>query len=770
MNSGAAAAQLVGFKRHLRAEVSPGRGAYLFSEHGVTVLKGSQIETLAMLLDGTRNMYDLLGAVPSGMAPNQVASLLAQLAQAGLVTARSPLTSSLDEQTVAYWEAGDLDAAAAVASTAQQRLQLFTVGDIDEAGALTALRAAGLTVTNDFASSAVDLALSTADLSVVLCDDYLNLRLAEIDELHRAAGRPWLLAKPIGAKVWCGPVFQPPEPGCWHCLAVRSWGHRNAEACAQSALGRQGPARSPAASIRPLTATAMHLIALEATKWLAGYRYAGQRAVWTFDSFDLRGRHHEVQVRPQCPICGDPDLMRRQARRPVVIAPRRKSCYGGGGHRSAAPEQVLEQYRHLISPVTGIVKEIRRDDRGPAFFNAFRSGVNVASTVRNMDMLCSAMRAENSGKGITPLHAKVSALCEAIERYCGNFHGDEERVFGSLRSLGEVAIHPNTCQLYHERQYAARSAWNAEHPLFQYVCDPFDEDAVISWTPVWSLTQRRHRYLPTGLLYYGVPDDNGTHGRHYVHGDSNGAAAGSSIEDAVLQGLLELIERDAVAIWWYNRTRAPGVDLDAFSDPWLDELRSVYAGLGREVWVLDVTSDLGIPVMVAISRNISGGPEEIVFGFGAHLDPSVALRRALTELNQMMPILVSNVDNERPVPRDPDLEAWRHSATVGNQPHLVPDPGERPRVPGDYNYAPCEDLSEDVAAIQGKLEALGMEVLVLDQTRPDIGLPVVKVIVPGLRPFWARFAPGRLYDVPVCLGRLAEPTPYEELNPIPIFL
>lgn len=58
----------------------------------------------------------------------------------------------------------------------------------------------------------------------------------------------------------------------------------------------------------------------------------------------------------------------------------------------------------------------------------------------------------------------------------------------------------------------------------------------------------------------------------------------------------------------------------------------------------------------------------------------------------------------------------------------------------------------------------------LDQTRPDIGLPVAKVIVPGLRHFWARYAPGRLYDVPVRLGRLAAPTRYEDLNPIPLFI
>jgi ribosomal protein S12 methylthiotransferase accessory factor len=63
-----------------------------------------------------------------------------------------------------------------------------------------------------------------------------------------------------------------------------------------------------------------------------------------------------------------------------------------------------------------------------------------------------------------------------------------------------------------------------------------------------------------------------------------------------------------------------------------------------------------------------------------------------------------------------------------------------------------------------------LQLLVLDQTRPDIGLPVVKVIVPGMRQFWARFAPGRLFEVPVQLGRLRQQTPYEKLNPFPIFV
>jgi len=80
------------------------------------------------------------------------------------------------------------------------------------------------------------------------------------------------------------------------------------------------------------------------------------------------------------------------------------------------------------------------------------------------------------------------------------------------------------------------------------------------------------------------------------------------------------------------------------------------------------------------------------------------------------------------------------------------------------------DLSEEVRFCQSIVEREGLEMLVLDQTRPEIGLPVAKVIVPGLRHFWARFGPGRLYDVPVRLGWLQSPLTEDELNPIPMFL
>ncbi|MBP2325797.1 ribosomal protein S12 methylthiotransferase accessory factor [Kibdelosporangium banguiense] len=769
---GVPAGRVVGFKRHLRVEVIKGEAVYLFSERGVTALKGSDAETLAPLLDNTRDLPALLRDVPSGVAPEQVGRFIARLDEAGLLTLGPPPATGADERARAYWEAAGTDATTAVASTAGRRVQVIATGSTDPVPALAALREAGLTVQvgpqprdND---SRDGFALATddpADLSVVLCDDYLSPDLADIDAVHRAARRPWLLAKLVGAQVWLGPVFDVPDLGCWHCLATRLWAHRDAEAHVQAALGRVGPAARPVASLPALDTMATHMMALEVTKWLAGYRYAGQRGVWTFDSLDLTGRHHEFRRRPQCALCGNPTHMRTQARRPVVLESQPKSSDNAGGHRSLPPQRVYDRYEHLISPVTGVIKEITQHERGPSFFNSFRAGHNVAVS-RNLFSPHAAPRAENGGKGVTPLHGKVSAMCEALERHSGFFHGDEERVRGSYKSLRDQAVHPSTCQLFDQRQYPGRSAWNAAHSPFQHVPDPFDDNAVVDWTPVWSLTHERHRLLPTAMLYYGAPPESGSVS---LYADSNGNAAGSSLEDAVLQGMLELVERDSVAMWWYNRVTRPQVDLTAFGDQWIDELKAVYAGLNREVWVLDVTADSKLPTMVALSRRTDGGCEDIMFGFGAHLDPRVALRRALTEMNQLMPVVVDGPEGRYGWAEREPVEWWQ-TATIANQPYLLPDRTIRARVPEDYGYEPTTDLLDDVETVRRRVESLGLEVLVLDQTRPDIGLPVVKVVVPGMRSFWARFGPGRLFDVPVALGWLPRPTEYADLNPIPLFI
>jgi ribosomal protein S12 methylthiotransferase accessory factor len=159
-----------------------------------------------------------------------------------------------------------------------------------------------------------------------------------------------------------------------------------------------------------------------------------------------------------------------------------------------------------------------------------------------------------------------------------------------------------------------------------------------------------------------------------------------------------------------------------------------------------------------------------MLGFGAHLDPRVAVLRAVTEMNQML-TWAGSVESDPPGPLlDWETRTWLATATTANQPYLLPATGVPARLAAEYPRRWHDDLRDDLLLCQSLVEQNGLELLVLDQTRADVGLAVVKVIVPGLRHFWARFAPGRLYDVPRTLGWLTRPLDEDELNPIPMFI
>jgi oxazoline/thiazoline synthase len=403
--------------------------------------------------------------------------------------------------------------------------------------------------------------------------------------------------------------------------------------------------------------------------------------------------------------------------------------------------------------------------------HTYVAGHNFGCPSGGLRALRHALRSKSAGKGKSDAQAKASGLCEALERYSGLYQGDEPTLRASFHQLGKAALHPNACLLFSDAQYRERDAWNAAPSRFHWVPVPFDEAWEIDWTPVASLTQNETAYLPTAFCYYRYPLPPE---QRFCHADSNGNAAGNTLEEAILQGFLELVERDSVALWWYNRLPRPGVDLESFDDPYLLALRQHYRDRGRDLWALDLTSDLGIPAFAALSRRANSLPEGILMGFGAHLDPGVALLRAVTEMNQMLVNVerpaFSNGAGEEDTEYEQDVARWLREATLESEPYLAPDPRAAPRTRADFPRRESDDLREDVLTCVEIARQHRMETFVLDQTRPDIELRVVKVIVPGLRHFWRRLAPGRLYDVPVALGWLPAPLAEEQLNPISVII
>ena len=740
---------------HLEFRPIGGDQVLLVSESFNTLLNGQVHGDLLPLLDGRRTLGDIVAALEGAHPAAVVRTALAGLVAKGYVVSGA---YTMERGRAAFWSSLGVSP-----RRAEERLRESEVAVAGDDGHLARrLDAMGVATGG-----------GRKTLSVLVCADYLDERHDAVNRRHIASGTPWMLVRPRGMQALFGPVFAGGGGGaCWACLAYRLRGHQEVHDFLRSSAGEDAAFRPFAAE--PETLDAVYgLVAAEIAKWLVlGSTASVHARAISFDVARLRSEHHPAMRRPQCPACGDEELHRPDRPPvPVRLQPSPKGVRNSGGLRSVSPETTLARYRHLVSPVSGVVTWLARTtDETDPWLHVHWAGSNLALRTRKLSSLRRNLRSKSAGKGSTAHQSEASALCEALERYSGAFHGDEircRRRFADFAVAGEAAaVHPNEVQLFSERQLDDAERINARGHPYNVVPPRLDPQAEIDWSPVWSLTQDRHRYLPTSMLYGMTPEQRGSSD---LLADSNGCAAGNTLEEAILQGFFELVERDAFAIWWYNRLRRPEVHLDSLGDDYLASAPSYYRRLHRDIWMLDVTADFGIPAFVALSRRTDTEVEDIVYGAGAHTDPRIAALRAVCEMNQCLTWVPKPESGD---PRygvdDPMLLWWWKNARLAEHPWLAPAPDAAPRDVTEFPVPDTADLREELERCRALVESSGMEFLVLDQTRPDIGLPVARVIVPGLRHFWERLAPGRLYDVPVAMQWRERPLAEADLNPVPV--
>jgi ribosomal protein S12 methylthiotransferase accessory factor len=741
------------FRPHLHVEIVAGEGVFLLSDSRQTLLRGRLYELVAPWLDG-RTAEEVCYRLRGQASPAEVYFALTQMERKEYLCDEE---EALPAGQAALWSSQQVTPAAAARRLAECPVVVRAFG-VEVGPFLELLQSLHVRV----------VAEGPAD--VVLTDSYLRGDLEVCNAEALRCGKPWLLAKPLGRQVWMGPLFCPGKTACWECLALRLQANSPVATYLQRRNGHTGAIVNDRACTPATLQVAWGLAVNAVASWVVrGDLPELNGKVQTLDVPTWRLQTHTLVRLPFCAACGCPEEGEVRPFRPLILESRKKTFTRDWGHRVVPPEETLARHLHHVSPITGAVPMLERAaPAGDGVMHVYVAGTNRARPYWDLAHLRGDLRTLNAGKGTSDVQARASGLCEGLERYSGVFRGDEPRRRARMRELGEAAVPLDNCLLFSERQYRERDPRNATGSRFSFIPVPFDPEANVEWSPVWSLTRRDVRYVPTAFCYYDYPrSDEPT----YCIACSNGNAAGNTLEEAVLQGFLELVERDSVALWWYNRLRRPGVELDSFGEPYLGRLQAFLHKHGREFWALDLTADLGIPVFVSVCRRTDGPPEQIVFGFGAHLEPRVALLRAVTEMNQMLssPLLEPEGKRLGDPTADPETAHWLNTATAANQLYLLPASGPA-RTAASYLQVWADDVAEDVRACQALVERAGMEMLVLDQTRPEVALPVAKVIVPGLRHFWARFAPGRLYDVPVRLGWLPCPLAEEELNPVPMFL
>jgi oxazoline/thiazoline synthase len=729
--------QIPVFHGGLDLQVMSDQLAYLVGERDSFALRGELAVTVAGLIDGQRTVEQIV--MCGGDSGHDVHTLQAldELSAQGLIT---PLEAGRPRHEQAFWQSLT-GPGARLKRAPETRVALQSVGGLSTAALRSALEGAGVSCDD-----------AAADL-VVVTDDYLHPALASVRDERRRVGGRWLPVKAGGAVPWIGPVLGETSGPCWECL--RHWLRTNQPIHEIIRRDRKLDAYTGGslASVPASLGVASHLAALGIAGLLAAeaesHPLQGQLLELELPTLEIHW--HSVVKRPQCSECGDPLRMRATGSAPIRLQPTPRPHREDGGYRNVHPRVTYDKYKHLISRVTGAVTHVSpMPERDTPLRAVYTSGYRVTprgARRRQMDF-----RRPCAGKGKSIEQARASALCEALERYSGVYQGDEASERGSWAGLAPRAVHPNLLQHFSRSQQLHAGDQNHDVAPHRWVARPFDETLVLDWTSAWSLTYDQARLVPLAYCYSETPVGPEL---DYCRHNANGAAAGNGLEEAILQGLLELVERDAAAIWWYNRLIRPGFELETLADPYFRNLQRDYARLGWKIWALDLTHDLGIPTSVAVAQHAE--TQRFCIGFGCHLSPLLAVQRALTELNQLF----------APADRNSTLGDLERLSTLD---FLHPNPHLPLTQARDTSRDETGDLKLDLEGCVQRFAELGLEVCVVNKTRPDIGLSVVQVIVPRLRHFWPRFAPGRLYDVPVRLGWLDRPNDETELNPVPLFL
>jgi ribosomal protein S12 methylthiotransferase accessory factor len=518
---------------------------------------------------------------------------------------------------------------------------------------------------------------------------------------------------------------------CGHCLA-RRWQRLRPEP-EREALEWHGGSRAvgrwPALTER--IADAVWQLYLASTA--PGDPPGGGAWVWAMSLDTLSVRRFPLVADPLCPSCGPSEGEPRFTTLP------------------SAPKLSPEQYRQrdvrdfdlpvaaLVNPVCGVLGgSVHQTVTSPT--TAPVVGEVMIHGYRGMAEMTW------SGQANSFELSRSLAFFEGLERYAGITRRHRgEPVVASYLQVGDAAIDPRQCGLYPAITYELDPA-----------CTPFDPDEPIAWVWGTRVGSGEPVLVPKQLAYYGNQQDE----PHFVFGCSNGCATGASLPEAILSGVLELVERDSFLLGWYGGAALTRLEIDRAADIELSLMLRRAELQGYDVHVFDNRIDLHIPAVTGVAVRRDGGPGLLSFAAAASLDPYTAVRGAVSEILTYLPELprrlAGRVDDARAMLDDyllvrhlrdhPTLYSLPEAAKLAER-YL--DDG--PAVPMADAFAAYQeirprtaDLMDDVSFVSAELARAGLEIIVVEQTAAEqrqLGLHTIAAIVPGLLPIdfgWSR--------------------------------
>lgn len=509
-----------------------------------------------------------------------------------------------------------------------------------------------------------------------------------------------------GFEAWIGPAVVPGDTACWNCFRLRRLGAadhvQSAHEIDASLSAAPGESRARA-FLAPMAGQAGQALAMQAIRLLTGYsdpRLAGRFLVQNLVTGE--SALHRVLRMPWCEVCGG-----AAGQQPKEDAEARSLAAAGDA------DDLRKALEGIVDRRVGIIKILASDPvetLPPQELPLGATAVVSAYTEGTLRHMHDTGPQIGSGKGLTKVDALIGAAGEAIERYSAARYRKSDLHVSPTAAMRDDFVDPRRLCLYSDEQYA--------QPGFPYA--RFEADRPIHWTRGWWFGTSEPVWVPALPAYFNF--EACAH-EYFCQVSSNGLAAGASVDDAAMRALFELIERDAFMLTWLCQLPARRIVVDDTVEPAVREIIRQLGQRGAEVelYLMDGT-EIDIPAVMCLAIGDGKTLPAASVALSCHLDPRVAVRKAVLEQGHVGPYLTRKLA-EHPVPATPaDVHTLEDHAAYYFTPERLPvfdfiRRGDRPPIAARDLPAAAE---VSVAACAARLEQAGVRVAVVDVTSPDL--------------------------------------------------
>lgn len=558
-----------------------------------------------------------------------------------------------------------------------------------------------------------------------------------------------------------GPLVLPGETACFMCYRMRTIACADDFAAAMSYETFLNNQKKPGLAGRGFFPPSLHsmagIAANEVLKVLLGLEASLAGRVLQLDALSLDLQTHYVLQKPDCPVCLKKKAWERT--HPSLDELTRPGAPAGDIH--ACKEK-------LVSAHTGILRSVERvpkDPQEPAL--PYTYGV----TLSNHLFFGKEQGPETcSGKGTTLQAAEISALGEGVERYSGATFQRSEIHYSAYADLPGPKLHPEALVLYTAGQYAGIEF------------SPFDATVSMGWSTARSLVSGSSLQVPSLAVFMNYPTSSPAERLCAV--TSNGLAAGATLTNAIVSAALEVIERDAFLISWYNKLPCQRVDAMTHPQPDVVAYCQAYERRGVAMHLYRLHTDFPVHVFMGVGYQPAGEGPCLVVGLGADTDPVRAARGALLEVGQVRPALKQRLRLPETRQRLAELlaapktvETLEDHSLLYASTRSVPAFSfllEQPVAPFSWKTSP-QTPGEQLNSLVQFLRKQQSDLIYYNLTPPDmasLGLHTARVIIPGLQPIHfgeknIRLGGRRLFTLPVALGLRRVASRPEDLHAYP---